>query len=312
MAKKAPVKLDVLVKHLVPVEDLKPNDYNPNRQTQREFEALCQSILDHGFTVPIQARSDGTIIDGEHRWRAAQHIGMKKVPVVYMPEGVSDIQARISTLRMNRARGTDDQDLLGAMLQEMEQLGALGHMQQVLGMDDLEVQALMGGQGAADMLGGEDFSQAWEPDLLNDPQDGAYSADTPQTFGQERTYTETSHTDRVARLLNERDEAVKDVHDPLERQELKAKMLDDGTGSEPTRYTAVFRASDASVVRRVLGMRQATAFLEICKYKYLQMVEAGMKPNTAVAPLWDGPVTLFGSEYPSALDAFTEASQRSA
>jgi len=35
----------------VPIDNLKPNDYNPNRQTPDEFEKLKRSILENGFGV---------------------------------------------------------------------------------------------------------------------------------------------------------------------------------------------------------------------------------------------------------------------
>ena len=50
---------------------VKPNDYNPNRVSRQNLELLKQSILTNGWTLPIVVRPDMTIIDGFHRWTVA-------------------------------------------------------------------------------------------------------------------------------------------------------------------------------------------------------------------------------------------------
>jgi hypothetical protein len=71
----------------IPLRDLSPNTYNPNVQSDHDFELLCRSILEDGFTQPIVAArittefkqdkafrvfklGDQVITDGEHRWTA--------------------------------------------------------------------------------------------------------------------------------------------------------------------------------------------------------------------------------------------------
>lgn len=50
---------------------LKPNDYNPNKVSKQNLELLTQSIFTNGWTLPIVARPDYTIIDRFHRWTVA-------------------------------------------------------------------------------------------------------------------------------------------------------------------------------------------------------------------------------------------------
>lgn len=47
---------------------LRANDYNPNKVSEDNLRLLTQSILTNGWTLPIVARPDYTIIDGFHRW----------------------------------------------------------------------------------------------------------------------------------------------------------------------------------------------------------------------------------------------------
>lgn len=68
-------------------EQLKPNDYNPNKVNRENLKLLVQSIMTNGWTLPIVVRPDYTIIDGFHRWTVAGeeplHTMLKgKVPVV--------------------------------------------------------------------------------------------------------------------------------------------------------------------------------------------------------------------------------------
>ena len=52
-------------------EQLKPNDYNPNKVNRENLKLLVQSIMTNGWTLPIVVRPDYTIIDGFHRWTVA-------------------------------------------------------------------------------------------------------------------------------------------------------------------------------------------------------------------------------------------------
>jgi ParB family chromosome partitioning protein len=70
----------------VDVDRILPNRYQPRQQVDAEgIEDLARSIAANGIIQPIIVRRvDGgfQIIAGERRWRAAQHAGLLKVPVV--------------------------------------------------------------------------------------------------------------------------------------------------------------------------------------------------------------------------------------
>jgi ParB-like chromosome segregation protein Spo0J len=97
-------------------DELKPNDYNPNKVSQENLKLLTQSIVSNGWTLPIVVRPDMTIIDGFHRWMVSGKEPLfssldGKVPVVIVrhQEKSEDIYG---TVTHNRARGTH---LLGPM-----------------------------------------------------------------------------------------------------------------------------------------------------------------------------------------------------
>jgi ParB/RepB/Spo0J family partition protein len=138
-----------------------PNDYNPNRQNDHEFRLLCSSMREDGFTQPIIVAQDHTIVDGEHRWRAAHEIGLELIPVVVVP--MEAAQARIATLRHNRARGSEDIELATQVLRDLEKLGALDWAQDSLDLSDVELQRLLEDIPAPEALAKEQFSEAWVP-----------------------------------------------------------------------------------------------------------------------------------------------------
>lgn len=91
-------------------EQLKPNDYNPNKVSKENLKLLVQSILTNGWTLPIVVRPDFTIIDGFRRWTVA---GME--PLVTMLDGCVPVvivehkehsEDIYGTVTHNRARGT--------------------------------------------------------------------------------------------------------------------------------------------------------------------------------------------------------------
>jgi hypothetical protein len=114
----------------VPVTSLRPNPWNPNKQSDFIFEKECQSIRDNGFIDPVLVREKAgalEIIDGEHRWRAAMKLGMDSIPVNNLGE-VDDSTAKKLTIIMNETRGKADIEKLSELLSDLDD---------DLGMEDL-------------------------------------------------------------------------------------------------------------------------------------------------------------------------------
>lgn len=96
--------------HWVNRDELRANDYNPNRVMPPELQLLKTSILENGWTQPIVARQDGEIVDGFHRWTIAADDDISAltaglVPVVYLSADLDPATQRMATIRHNRARG---------------------------------------------------------------------------------------------------------------------------------------------------------------------------------------------------------------
>jgi ParB-like chromosome segregation protein Spo0J len=62
------------------LSDIKPYPGNP-RQNDAAVDAVAASIKEFGFRQPIVVDTDGVIICGHTRYKAAQKLGFEKVPV---------------------------------------------------------------------------------------------------------------------------------------------------------------------------------------------------------------------------------------
>ncbi len=62
------------------VSDVKPYPGNP-RVNDNAVEAIAKSLREFGFRQPIVVDAEGVIIVGHTRWKAAQQLGLEKIPV---------------------------------------------------------------------------------------------------------------------------------------------------------------------------------------------------------------------------------------
>jgi ParB family transcriptional regulator, chromosome partitioning protein len=79
--------------------DLKPWAKNP-RDNEVAVAKVAASIKRFGFGAPIVARKNGEIIAGHTRWKAAQVLGLDRVPVRYMD--LDERQAHLLALADNK------------------------------------------------------------------------------------------------------------------------------------------------------------------------------------------------------------------
>ena len=129
---------------IVDLNWLKPNNYNPNVVSKDNLKLLTQSILSNGWTLPIVARPDGTIIDGFHRYTVAGREPLKsklggKVPVVIV-EHEDDAGNVFGTITHNRARGTHQLEPMKAIIKRLIAQGkSVKEIGRELGMKPEEV-----------------------------------------------------------------------------------------------------------------------------------------------------------------------------
>nr|DAF83078.1 MAG TPA: ParB protein [Caudoviricetes sp.] len=85
---------------LVKIAEIKPYDRNP-RNNDGAVDAVAASIKEFGWQQPIVVDRDGVIIAGHTRYKAAQKLKCKEVPVV-VAENLTDEQVRAYRLADNK------------------------------------------------------------------------------------------------------------------------------------------------------------------------------------------------------------------
>jgi ParB-like chromosome segregation protein Spo0J len=154
-------KLDLQIEEW-PVERLFLSHVNPRTHTAEQVTQIAESIREFGFVNPILIGSDGVVIAGEGRLRAAKAEGMRDIPVIVLGH-LSETQRRALVIADNQLalNAGWDEELL------REQLAALREEAfdlDLLGFDHLELEQ---------RLVAEDRAQFGEenaiPDMPSDP-----------------------------------------------------------------------------------------------------------------------------------------------
>jgi ParB/RepB/Spo0J family partition protein len=247
----------------VDIESIQPNEYNPNRQSEHDFELLCRSMREDGFTQPIIVQeATNKIVDGEHRWRAAHKLGFKTIPVVFV--NMTPEQMRIATLRHNRARGSEDVELSAQVLRDLQQLGALDWAQDSLMISDEELNRLIEDIPAPEALASEEYGQGWEPTDVHENE--AAKVEQGEQTTQARTTTDSqggvytvAMTDKAIQATREREAKIKQA----KTEEEKAMVMQE---TKMHRVSLIFNGEEAELVKTVLGEKPAEQMVELCRF----------------------------------------------
>lgn len=100
-----------------PIERLVEYARNP-RKNDEQVERMKAAIKEFGFRIPVVAKSDGTLVDGHLRLKAARALGLTEVPVALADE-LTDTQVKAFRLLANQSANWAewDYDLLKLALQ---------------------------------------------------------------------------------------------------------------------------------------------------------------------------------------------------
>lgn len=101
---------------------IKPYENNP-RKNENAVEKVAESIKAFGFQQPIVVDKDNVIIAGHTRYKAAELLGLKKVPVIKASE-LSEEEVKAYRLADNKVAEFSDWDfeLLDAELEGIEEI----------------------------------------------------------------------------------------------------------------------------------------------------------------------------------------------
>jgi ParB-like chromosome segregation protein Spo0J len=92
---------------------------NP-RKNDSAVDRMCSSIREFGFKIPVLARSDGEVVDGHLRLKAARKLGLAEIPVILCDEW-TPAQVKAFRLMVNRSVtwASWDEELLALEFQDL-------------------------------------------------------------------------------------------------------------------------------------------------------------------------------------------------
>lgn len=156
----------------VNVDDVCPNDYNPNSVAKKEMGLLYTSILHDGYTQPVVTvydpdRKKYVIVDGFHRYYTCKtrddirERNQGRLPIVVIEKNINDRMA--STVRHNRARGKHSIAGMSSMVFEMLENGwEDAAICNELGMEPEELLRLKHMTGFSRLFENAEYRKAWQ------------------------------------------------------------------------------------------------------------------------------------------------------
>ena len=169
LAEANPVKHPMANPQWVDIQQVTPNDYNPNSVASRELQLLHLSISKDGFTQPVVGSKAPSgmveIVDGFHRYFTTKHnpdildSTHGRLPVVTISTQLGDRME--ATVRHNRARGRHSvAGMAGMVFQLLEEGYTEDEVMDRLGMEAAEVARLKHITGFAKLLEDHEYTNA--------------------------------------------------------------------------------------------------------------------------------------------------------
>ena len=123
-----------------PIDRLIEYVRNP-RKNDAKVDQMAAAIREFGFRIPIVAKSDGSVVDGHLRLKAARKLGLTEVPVALADE-LTDAQIKAFRLIANRSATWAEWDTELLRL-ELGELNVLGFDLTLTGFGEIELGSLL-------------------------------------------------------------------------------------------------------------------------------------------------------------------------
>jgi ParB-like chromosome segregation protein Spo0J len=155
----------------IPLEQVEPNDYNPNSVARVEMGLLLVSITHDGYTQPCVTIYDAerdkyVIIDGFHRYftmqsnKALYDACGGLLPCVVLDKDINERMA--ATVRHNRARGSHSVQGMSSMVFKMLENGMSdAAICNELGMEPEELLRLKHITGFSKLFSDREYNREW-------------------------------------------------------------------------------------------------------------------------------------------------------
>src|SRR5437868_5724992 len=122
------------------IDRLVPYIRNP-RKNDAAVDRMCGSIREFGFKIPVLARSDGEVVDGHLRLKAARKLNIAEIPVILCDEW-TPAQVKAFRIMVNRSVSWAEWDEEPLSL-ELQELNAEEFDLSLTGFDLKEIDGLL-------------------------------------------------------------------------------------------------------------------------------------------------------------------------
>jgi len=139
------------------ITTIRPYDKNP-RINDGAVDAVATSLKQFGFRQPIVVDGEGVIICGHTRWKAAQKLGLAKVPV-HIATDLTPEQVKAYRLADNKTAELAEWDMELLPI-ELKDLQAADFDLSMLGFDEDELAKLLAPEGTEGLT---------DPDAVPEP-----------------------------------------------------------------------------------------------------------------------------------------------
>jgi len=116
-----------------PIEKFIEYINNP-RKNDPAVDKVASAINEFGFRVPVVAKSDGTLVDGHLRLKAARKLNLKEIPVL-LADDLTEAQIKAFRISVNQVANLAEWDI-DLLKIELEGLDELDFDLDLLGFDD--------------------------------------------------------------------------------------------------------------------------------------------------------------------------------
>lgn len=225
--------------HHKPLSWFKPYARNARTHSETQIEEIMQSMRVFGWTNPVIAKGDGTIIAGHGRLEAATRLEIPKGPVIII-DHLDDDQVRALVLADNKIalNAGWDEDML------IEELHAISQAAEdadwdatITGFDDIELE---------DMLAGLDDEIEEEEDEEGEGAEEEIVVDIPVTalgdvwlLGNHRVVCGDSTKKATLETLMEGKKAAMVFTDPPYNMDFDGGLHGDGTKSHNSKHAKI-------------------------------------------------------------------------
>jgi DNA modification methylase len=130
---------------MLSIEQIKLDPRNARTHSAKQIRQLANSILEFGYINPLLVTEDGTCVGGEGRLKAAQLVGLTKVPVIVL-SGLSPARLRALAIADNKIAENAgwDRERLAIEIPELTGLlEAEGLDVSILGFEAVEIDQLV-------------------------------------------------------------------------------------------------------------------------------------------------------------------------